>query len=763
MSVARLSAWPDTRFGAVAAALFVLGVGIAGLTAWALGDPLQLSASSGAMMPHTAAACLSLGFGLLMAARGSVTAAAASAVLAVVVAMGSLFARALGLPDLPGRFFAAMLGRELPAGWHLATTTTYALCVSGAALWLASTARARRLRLFAAGLFGLGAALLGVAEAVVALSSSSLVDLWWFGESMALPTALTLAVLGTGLVLLTLSRQLARDAPQLGVPLIVAGTVMSGTFALAAAVALGEISTVRHAAQREAQRMADLVALDVRLGLIDARESGAASATHLRAWLDPRAPRDYVVSLLRDGRVVALGTRAEGAALGTLESLEVPGIAAQARVAGQPWTVRAAPVRALVDERSSRLPLIVMPLGLAVAVASALGVAAWRAARRRMKSERAAHAARVESEARWRAVNESSPVGIYFATTAGEIQFLNPACRAIFGLDAAQATGFGWTDVIHSDDRARVFAELEKSRLEARDFASEYRIVRGGVIAWISVRATSARDGHRALGIVGTVEDVTERRRAEDQNRLRLRELETLLNVSAHDLQEPLRAMSGLASALREDFAAGLGEEGQDLLDRLARGARRMSDLVEAVGQVARVQAMDVGGEIVDAAETVEASLDELASEIRRTGARVTVVGPFPRLRGNAAAMRTALTHVVANALKFVPPGAAPDVEIAAFAPPALEEAGFIVRDRGPGVPADQQEFIFRLFRRGVGRDVEGLGVGLAIARAVAERHGGRAFVRPRADGGSEFALTFGAGLTRPADERTATAAASEP
>ena len=69
---------------------------------------------------------------------------------------------------------------------------------------------------------------------------------------------------------------------------------------------------------------------------------------------------------------------------------------------------------------------------------------------------------------------------------------------------------------------------------------------------------------------------------------------------------------------------------------------------------------------------------------------------------------------------------------------------GFRVRDDGPGVPRHLRDDVFGLFKRGVGRGVPGLGLGLAIVRTVAERHGGRAFVDADAAGGSAFVVTFG-------------------
>ena len=71
------------------------------------------------------------------------------------------------------------------------------------------------------------------------------------------------------------------------------------------------------------------------------------------------------------------------------------------------------------------------------------------------------------------------------------------------------------------------------------------------------------------------------------------------------------------------------------------------------------------------------------------------------------------------------------------------KEAGIVVKDRGPGVPAEYRERIFELFQRAVGHEVEGTGGGLAIVRSVADRHGGHAWMRPREGGGSEFIITF--------------------
>jgi len=105
-----------------------------------------------------------------------------------------------------------------------------------------------------------------------------------------------------------------------------------------------------------------------------------------------------------------------------------------------------------------------------------------------------------------------------------------------------------------------------------------------------------------------------------------------------------------------------------------------------------------------------------------------------------------AVCNLVANALKFTDGDEHPDIEIAPYESSGADgdPVGIVVRDRGPGIPPEQRERVFLLFQRGVASNVEGTGAGLAIVKEVAERHGGSAWVAPRAGGGSEFVITFG-------------------
>lgn len=259
--------------------------------------------------------------------------------------------------------------------------------------------------------------------------------------------------------------------------------------------------------------------------------------------------------------------------------------------------------------------------------------------------------------------------------------------------------------------------------------------------------------------------DITERkrseealRRAHDQLEMRVqertaeilaktRDLETLLYVTSHDLREPLRSIENFSRMVHDRYADRLDDKGRDFLQRVVRGTQRMDQLMTDILTLSRVQRMELPAEEIKSESIVTEALRRLDDKIKETGATVRVAENLPRLQGNRTWATQGVYNLIANALKFRRKGEAPDVEIASYHP-MVEDGpvvGIVVRDRGPGVAPEHAERIFQLFQRAVGREVEGTGAGLAIVRQVAERHGGRAWVRPREGGGAEFVLTFGA------------------
>jgi len=340
----------------------------------------------------------------------------------------------------------------------------------------------------------------------------------------------------------------------------------------------------------------------------------------------------------------------------------------------------------------------------------------------------------------WQAIWDSSPVGLFIADRSGACLFTNARFRGIAGLAEGSALGHGWAANLHPDDRDSVLSGWETSALAGQTFVEDARFLHpDGRIVWTVIKATEVAEGLAPAARVAFVEDVTVHRRAAELEAVRSRELETLLTVTTHDLREPLRALSGIASLVRAEHGEKLGVDGCDLLDRLMRGASRMDALIAAVSTIARAQAITRDQPVVDGGVIAREAVRRVSETRADAAGRIAVAASFPRLRANPDWAVQSLVHLLDNALTF---GGGGPVQVDGFAL-AGGDVGFRVRDTGAGVPRHLRDEVFGLFKRGVGRGVPGLGLGLAIVRTVAERHGGRAFVEPEIDGTS-FVVTFG-------------------
>ncbi len=241
--------------------------------------------------------------------------------------------------------------------------------------------------------------------------------------------------------------------------------------------------------------------------------------------------------------------------------------------------------------------------------------------------------------------------------------------------------------------------------------------------------------------------ELAERKKLEQEIIDRNRELETLLHVASHDLKEPLRAIENFCGMIAQEYAEGLNLEGKDLFGRVIHATQRLSRLLGDIVTLTRARQIEKSAVSIDGQTIVNEALARLEERVRETGAAVKLVGKFPSLCVDKTWAVEGLYNIISNALKYKKEGTFPEIEIASYRPQAGDPpgVGFAVRDRGPGVAPEHTEMIFELFKRAVGREVEGTGAGLAIVREIARRNGGRAWVKPREGGGSEFIVTFGA------------------
>lgn len=232
------------------------------------------------------------------------------------------------------------------------------------------------------------------------------------------------------------------------------------------------------------------------------------------------------------------------------------------------------------------------------------------------------------------------------------------------------------------------------------------------------------------------------------------RELQDFAFVASHDLQEPLRKIQAFGDLLRSEFAAKLGPEGTDFIDRMQNAARRMHSLIRDLLAYSRVATTAEPFGPVDLAIVTREVLVDLQTRIEEGGGRVDV-GDLPTIDADPVQIRQLMQNVVGNALKFRRPGVPPIVTVEAEIETGTDGSPVCrirVADNGIGFEQKYVDRIFTPFQRlHGGRQYEGTGMGLAVCRRIVERHGGEIMATSIPGEGSQFIVTLPAHHARDA------------
>ncbi|MBI2387777.1 MAG: hypothetical protein HYV14_17465 [Elusimicrobia bacterium] len=229
--------------------------------------------------------------------------------------------------------------------------------------------------------------------------------------------------------------------------------------------------------------------------------------------------------------------------------------------------------------------------------------------------------------------------------------------------------------------------------------------------------------------------------RAEDLSRSN-RELEEFAYIASHDLQAPLRRITGFAQLLARRYKGKLDPEADDFIGRITGSTDRMQSLIQDLLAYSRAGSRELAPVRADIDALLRAVLADLDAQRKEAGGEV-VVETLPAVTGDPDQLARLFQNLIANALKFR--GDKPPV-VRVSARRAGDEWVFAVADNGIGIEKKYAGEIFKMFRRlHSSAAYPGTGIGLAIARKVVERHGGRIWVESEPGKGSIFFFTLGA------------------
>lgn len=325
----------------------------------------------------------------------------------------------------------------------------------------------------------------------------------------------------------------------------------------------------------------------------------------------------------------------------------------------------------------------------------------------------------------------------------GKITYANAKFCVVSGYDRADLLGQDYrllNSGLHSADFMRELWETigrgDVWRGEIRNRA------RDGTFFWVESTIVPLLDGQgRPQRYMAIQADITPIKSVQEELVRSNRDLEQFAYVASHDLQEPLRAVSGCLQVLQRRSADLLDARALELIEHSVDGARRMQVLIEGLLAFSRVgtRGQDFGP--VDSGAALDTALRNLSSAVRETGAVIIRDERLPELRGDVVQLALLFQNLVSNALKFHGE-APPRVHVTARCRPPYWEID--VRDEGIGIEPRYFDRIFTLFQRLHTREeYPGAGIGLSLCKKIMERHGGSIAVESQLGHGSTFRCMF--------------------
>ena len=342
------------------------------------------------------------------------------------------------------------------------------------------------------------------------------------------------------------------------------------------------------------------------------------------------------------------------------------------------------------------------------------------------------------------------PVMLCLFDPEGAVRVLNNHFENLLGFGSQEVGMIDLKNECYPDPAicGEIWPHIKRGEPGWKDFAVTTKHGRVLETSWANVTLS---DG----SLIGIGIDITDRKKAEENNRLYLtqlelsnRDLQDFAFAASHDLQEPLRKIQSFGDLLIAEYSDTIPQEGRDFLGRMQKAASRMRLLIESLLAYSRVNTLFNPISEVKLNKAVKEAMNNLSVRREETNASIQV-DELPTIEGDPVQMVQLFQNLIGNALKFYATGKSPKVRIYARTVPdddshTAEAVEISVADEGIGFDETYLSRIFNPFQRLHGKsEYEGVGIGLAVCRRIVERHHGRITAASSPGKGTVFTATL--------------------
>jgi PAS domain S-box-containing protein len=377
--------------------------------------------------------------------------------------------------------------------------------------------------------------------------------------------------------------------------------------------------------------------------------------------------------------------------------------------------------------------------------------------------QRQAEAVQRRSNLRFQLMLETAQEGVWMIDADRRTTYVNQYAADLLGYKPEEILGRHLFEFVYREEHARSDRELATQQNEGHAvLVHDFRLMRkDGTPVWTLIAACPVQDdAGRYLGSLAMITDITQRRENEEQvRRLNVeleqrirertaqlefsnRELESFAYSVAHDLRVPLRSISHFTQALSEDCSATLDTTGLDYLQRIRASSQRMTELIDGILAISRVNSAELVETDVDLSGLAQAVAEQLQRWAPERTIRFQVQDGLVD-RGDAQLLRLVLENLMGNAWKFTREKPVAEISFGTL-PDTGKGRVYFVRDNGAGFDMEYQKKLFGVFQRlHTQHEFEGHGVGLATVQRIIRRHKGRVWGEGRVGEGATFYFTL--------------------